>query len=53
MIGTILGNRYRIEERIGGGGMAVVFRATDLQLGREVAVKTLRGQFGADDEFVR
>lgn len=33
--------------------MAVVFRATDLQLGREVAVKTLRGQFGADDEFVR
>ncbi|MFO7274099.1 MAG: Stk1 family PASTA domain-containing Ser/Thr kinase [Symbiobacteriaceae bacterium] len=53
MIGTVLSNRYRIEERIGGGGMAVVFRATDLQLGREVAVKTLRGQFGADDEFVR
>jgi len=49
----MLGNRYRLEERIGGGGMALVFRATDLQLGREVAVKILRGQFGADDEFVR
>jgi len=53
LIGRILGNRYRLEERIGGGGMALVFRATDLQLGREVAVKILRGQFGADDEFVR
>ncbi|MBP2019715.1 serine/threonine-protein kinase [Symbiobacterium terraclitae] len=53
MIGRVLGNRYRLEERIGGGGMALVFRATDLQLGREVAVKILRGQFGADDEFVR
>ncbi|MEW8978202.1 MAG: Stk1 family PASTA domain-containing Ser/Thr kinase [Symbiobacterium sp.] len=53
MIGTILGNRYRLEERIGGGGMALVFRATDLQLGREVAVKVLRGQYSADDEFVR
>ncbi|MFZ5824988.1 MAG: Stk1 family PASTA domain-containing Ser/Thr kinase [Bacillota bacterium] len=53
MIGKILGNRYRMEERIGGGGMALVYRAYDLQLGREVAVKVLRGQFGSDEEFVR
>ncbi len=53
MIGTILGNRYRIEERIGGGGMALVYRAFDLQLSRDVAVKVLRGQFGNDEEFVR
>lgn len=32
---------FRFEERIGTGGMAVVFRATDLKLGRSVAVKTL------------
>lgn len=53
MIGKVLGNRYRIEERIGGGGMALVYRAYDLQLNREVAVKVLRGQFGSDEEFVR
>lgn len=53
MIGKLLGNRYRIEERIGGGGMALVYRADDIQLGRQVAVKVLRSQFGSDEEFVR
>jgi serine/threonine-protein kinase len=53
MIGTILANRYRILERIGGGGMSLVFRARDMQLDRDVAVKVLRGQFGQDEEFVR
>jgi eukaryotic-like serine/threonine-protein kinase len=53
MTGTILANRYRMGERIGGGGMSLVFRARDLQLDRDVAVKVLRGQFGQDEEFVR
>ncbi|MDB4898153.1 MAG: serine/threonine protein kinase, partial [Firmicutes bacterium] len=53
MIGKVLANRYRIGERIGGGGMALVYRAEDLQLGRDVAVKVLRGQFGSDEEFIR
>lgn len=53
MIGKVLANRYRIEERIGGGGMALVYRAVDLQLERDVAVKLLRGQFGSDEEFIR
>jgi beta-lactam-binding protein with PASTA domain/predicted Ser/Thr protein kinase len=53
MIGEVLGNRYRIEERIGGGGMSVVFRAADLQLGREVAVKVMRSHLVADEDFVR
>jgi beta-lactam-binding protein with PASTA domain/predicted Ser/Thr protein kinase len=53
MTGTVLAGRYRIGERIGGGGMALVYRAEDLQLGRDVAVKVLRGQFGSDEEFVR
>lgn len=53
MDGQVLGNRYRIEERIGGGGMSVVFRATDLQLGRDVAVKVMRNHLAADEDFVR
>jgi eukaryotic-like serine/threonine-protein kinase len=53
MIGKVLANRYRIGERIGGGGMALVYRAEDLQLGRDVAVKVLRGQFGSDEDFIR
>ena len=39
--GRVLGKRFRIEERVGEGGMGAVFRATDLQTKREVAVKTL------------
>ncbi|HYF76395.1 MAG TPA: Stk1 family PASTA domain-containing Ser/Thr kinase [Symbiobacteriaceae bacterium] len=53
MIGKIFANRYRIEERIGGGGMSLVYRAYDQQLDRAVAVKVLRGQFGSDEDFVR
>lgn len=53
MIGRVLGNRYRIGARLGGGGMAVVYRGEDLELGRPVAVKVLRGQFGGDEDFVR
>lgn len=53
MIGKVLADRYRIEERIGGGGMSLVYRAYDQQLDRAVAVKVLRGQFGTDEDFVR
>jgi hypothetical protein len=37
---------------VGLGGMATIYRATDLQLGREVAVKVLRGEYGFDGAFV-
>lgn len=52
MIGTILGNRYRILELIGEGGMALVYKAEDTLLNREVAIKVLRPQYATDSEFV-
>lgn len=51
--GTILGQRYRIVDRIGGGGMALVYRGEDTTLGRPVALKVLRSQYAADPDFVR
>ena len=49
---TILNNRYRLDAKIGEGGMALVYRGYDLMLRRQVAIKLLREQFAADDEFV-
>ena len=41
-IGRILDGRYEIQSMIGEGGMAVVYKATDHRLNREVAVKIMR-----------
>jgi tetratricopeptide (TPR) repeat protein len=38
-LGATVADRYRIEAKIGQGGMAVVYRATDLELGEEIAIK--------------
>ena len=51
--GKLLGNRYEIIEKVGNGGMATVYRATDKVLKRNVAVKILRDEFTTDEEFIR
>ncbi len=50
--GTIVDGRYAIKNRIGAGGMAEVYCAEDLQLGRKVALKVLYARFAEDDEFL-
>ncbi len=49
----IFNNRYRLDRKLGEGGMATVFCGTDTVLRRRVAVKVLREQYAADEEFVR
>lgn len=52
LIGRSVAGRYRIERRIGVGGMGVVYRAVDRE-GQPVAVKTLHAHYGQSDEMVR
>lgn len=49
----VFNNRYRLDQRLGDGGMAVVFAGTDLLLRRRVAIKVLREQYAADEDFVQ
>ncbi|MHB9898260.1 serine/threonine protein kinase [Clostridium botulinum] len=52
MIGTKLGNRYELLEKVGEGGMAKVYKAKCHYLNRFVAIKILKEQFCSDKEFV-
>lgn len=51
MIGKVINGRYKLLDKIGQGGMATVYRASDLNLGREVAVKVLQESIANDPDF--
>ncbi len=51
-IGRMIGSRYRLIELLGEGTVTTVYRATDVQLGRDVAIKLLRPEYSSDPEFL-
>ena len=51
-VGKVLGNRYELIEKIGEGGMALVYRAKCQLLNRYVAVKILKPEFVTDEDFI-
>ena len=47
----ILGGRYAVQDKVGTGGMAIVYRGLDQVLGRTVAIKTMLPQYASDPSF--
>ena len=52
MNGEILGDRYELIEKVGEGGMAIVYKARDNKLNRYVAVKILKDEYSDNEEIV-
>ena len=49
--GTVIAGRYEIQEKIGTGGMAYVYRAKDIKLERNVTLKVLKEEYANDENF--
>ena len=52
LTGEVIDNRYQLRELMASGGMASIYRATDLRLDREVAVKIMHSHLANDEDFV-
>ena len=52
LIGKIVGHRFRVEDVIGRGGMAIVYRAFDMKTHQTAALKVLREEYEGDEEYV-
>ena len=52
LVGLVFDHRYEVQQKIGVGGMADVYRGKDTLLGRPVAIKILHQNFGGDQDFV-
>src|SRR6188474_3535920 len=52
LTGAILDGRYRLDEKIASGGFGAIYRATDLVMGREVALKVLHRELANDSSVV-
>lgn len=52
-VGKRLDGRYQIQELIGVGGMAIVYKAMDIKNDRIVAIKILKDEFSQNSEFIR
>ncbi len=50
--GTTIANRYVVSEILGKGGMAIVYKARDIKLDRDVTLKIMREEFVKDDDFI-
>ena len=51
MANRAMGGRYTVQDKIGTGGMAIVYRGLDEVLGRTVAIKTMLPQYANDESF--
>ncbi len=51
--GTLISNRYDVQNKIGSGGMAIVYKAIDRKLDRVVTLKIMREEHIEDEEFIR
>jgi eukaryotic-like serine/threonine-protein kinase len=52
LVGTQLSGRYRLDEKVGAGGMSTVYRARDMTLERDVAVKLMHREIAADSDHL-